>query len=160
MNTKQLGVAMFSALSLCSMSFSAQAAQWDISISNLTHGNLFTPLLVAGHNSTSHLFELGSTASTGIRAMAECGDLTALLVEAGNAGADTMSDLVGGGNVLMAGNTITTSLTTTGTNLSVTAMILPSNDAFMGLDAMVIPAAAGTYTFYLNGYDAGTEANA
>lgn len=40
-----------------------------------------------------------------------------------------------------------------------TAMILPSNDGFVGLDGWEIPAEAGTYTIMLNAYDAGTEAN-
>lgn len=159
MNTKQLGVAIFSALTFCSVNFSAQAAQWDISISNLTHGNLFTPLLAAGHDSSSNLFQVGSAATAGVTAMAECGDLTTLLLEAGVAGADTISDLVGGGNVLAAGATVTGTLITNAPNLTVTAMILPSNDAFVGLDAQPIPTAAGTYTYYLNGYDSGTEAN-
>ena len=38
-------------------------------------------------------------------------------------------------------------------------MILPSNDGFVGLDSWEIPAEAGTYTVFLNAYDAGTEAN-
>ena len=45
------------------------------------------------------------------------------------------------------------------THLSMTAMILPSNDGFVGLDGWEIPAEAGTYTIMLNAYDAGTEAN-
>jgi len=156
MKTKKLGVAMFSALALCSVNFSAHAAQWDISITNLTHQNLFTPLLAAGHDSTTHLFELGATASTGVALMAECGDLSTLLAEATTANAD-ISDIASG--MLAAGATTTGMITTDKTHLSVAAMILPSNDAFMGLDAKMIPTAAGTYTFYLDGYDAGTEAN-
>jgi hypothetical protein len=38
-------------------------------------------------------------------------------------------------------------------------MLLPTNDGFVGLDAIRIPKKRGTYTYYLNGYDAGTEAN-
>lgn len=45
------------------------------------------------------------------------------------------------------------------THLSVVAMVLPTNDAFIGLDAWEIPTTAGTYTLNLNAYDAGTEAN-
>ena len=45
------------------------------------------------------------------------------------------------------------------THLSIVAMILPTNDAFIGLDAWEIPTTPGTYTINLNGYDAGTEAN-
>ena len=43
--------------------------------------------------------------------------------------------------------------------LSLVAMILPTNDGFVGLDSLVIPQTPGTYTYYLNAYDAGTEAN-
>ncbi len=49
----------------------------------------------------------------------------------------------------------------TGTNsyLSLVAMLLPTNDGFVGLDGWEIPSTAGTYTVMLNAYDAGTEAN-
>jgi hypothetical protein len=50
-------------------------------------------------------------------------------------------------------------MTSGNTHLSIVAMILPTNDAFMGLDAQQIPTTAGTYTYYLNAYDAGTEVN-
>ena len=43
--------------------------------------------------------------------------------------------------------------------LSLTAMLLPTNDGFVGLDSWKIPSEAGTYTFTVNAYDAGTEAN-
>ncbi len=43
--------------------------------------------------------------------------------------------------------------------LSMAAMMLPTNDGFIGLDSWKIPSEAGTYTVYLNGYDAGSEAN-
>ena len=35
--------------------------------------------------------------------------------------------------------------------LSLTAMLLPTNDGFVGLDSWMIPSEAGTYTMYLNG---------
>jgi hypothetical protein len=38
-------------------------------------------------------------------------------------------------------------------------MILPTNDGFVGLDSLAIPQTPGTHIFYLNAYDAGTEAN-
>lgn len=38
-------------------------------------------------------------------------------------------------------------------------MILPTNDGFVGLDSLAIPQTPGTYVYYLNAYDAGTEAN-
>lgn len=43
--------------------------------------------------------------------------------------------------------------------LSIAGMMLPTNDGFVGLDSWEIPNTAGSYTVYLNAYDAGTEAN-
>ena len=45
------------------------------------------------------------------------------------------------------------------THLSVVAMLLPTNDAFAGLDSIRIPKRRGTHVFFLPAYDAGTEAN-
>jgi len=50
-------------------------------------------------------------------------------------------------------------LITAETHLSIVAMLLPTNDAFLGLESQQIPSEAGTYTYYVNAYDAGTEAN-
>jgi hypothetical protein len=38
-------------------------------------------------------------------------------------------------------------------------MLLPTNDAFAGLNAIEIPTVPGTYVFDVPAYDAGTEAN-
>ena len=38
-------------------------------------------------------------------------------------------------------------------------MLLPTNDAFAGLNAVEIPTEPGTYVFDVPAYDAGTEAN-
>ena len=37
--------------------------------------------------------------------------------------------------------------------------MLPTNDGFIGLNSITIPTEAGTYTWNVNAYDAGTEAN-
>ena len=39
------------------------------------------------------------------------------------------------------------------------AMLLPTNDGFVGMDALEIPTAPGTYLYPLVGFDAGTETN-
>lgn len=137
------------------------AASWDVTITNLTNGSHFTPLLVTAHDNTAHLYTLGSAASTALQGMAECGDLTGLLAltEVGGEDADTIKNPVGMEELLAPGASTTAMLTTTQTHLSVVAMILPSNDGFIGLDAIEVPVELGTYTYYVNGYDAGTEAN-
>jgi len=91
--------------------------------------------------------------------MAECGHLTALLAtpEVGGADADTIADPAAG--FLAPGTSTTAMIDTTETHLTVVAMVLPTNDAFMGMESQHIPTEAGTYTYYINSYDAGTEGN-
>lgn len=59
------------------VSVNSYSATVDISITNLTQGIYFTPLLISAHGDV-HLFELGSTASPELQAMAEGGDISGL----------------------------------------------------------------------------------
>ncbi|MBR9727548.1 spondin domain-containing protein [Shewanella intestini] len=141
------------------ISFSNVAAELEISVTNLTHGNHFTPLLIAAHDSANHLFQVGQMASPEIQKMAEGGDIADLdaLVSSIN-GVTSANPAMG---LLNAGASVSNVMLDTGDNdvLSIVAMVLPTNDAFVGLDNWVIPTEAGTYTIYVNAYDAGTEAN-
>ena len=60
------------------LSLSTQAADIEVSVTNLTHGNHFTPLLIAAHTSDSHLFHVGEMASPALQKMAEGGDIADL----------------------------------------------------------------------------------
>jgi len=135
------------------------AQNLDISITNLTHGTYFTPLLVSAHADGNHLFQPGTPASTHLQAMAEGGDISGLTSDMDAISADSAVNPAGG--VLAPGASVQFSINTTSGNnyLSLTAMLVPTNDGFVGLNAMHIPAAAGTYRYSLNAYDAGTEAN-
>jgi hypothetical protein len=136
----------------------AFAATIDISISNLTHAAYFTPLLVVGHNDSADVFELGTAASDALEAVAEGGD-TSAFVTALTGAAAIENDPNGGPLAPGATTTITDMDTGEYDLLSIVAMVLPTNDGFVGLDSWAIPDTAGTYTIYLNAYDAGTEAN-
>ncbi|WP_394203968.1 spondin domain-containing protein [Shewanella waksmanii] len=156
MNLKPLYGAM--ALSTL-MTFSTAAAELEISLVNLTHGNHFTPVLVAAHNSDIQLFNAGEMASPALQKMAEGGDIGDLDMAVADAGGVSIANLAGG---LMAPGQKTTMMafdTQTMTHLSVVAMVLPTNDAFIGLNSWEIPTTPGTYTVNINAYDAGTEAN-
>lgn len=136
------------------------AQDLSITITNLTHGLAFTPVLVSAHNASGNLFDVGAAASTSLQAMAEGGDVSALETDLD---AITATHTKTGG-ILMAGGTsmplsLNTDAAPTNTKLSVVAMLLPTNDGFLGLDAIDIPTTAGTYTYDLNAYDSGTEAN-
>ncbi|WP_144438647.1 spondin domain-containing protein [Shewanella algae] len=146
-------------LSTLPMSQLSQAAQLEISINNLTHGNHFTPLLIAAHDGNSHLFQAGEPASSALQKMAEVGDISELqLAVTANNGVIVANPAAG---LLAPGAKVEKVMLDSGalTHLSLVAMLLPTNDAFVGLDGWEIPSTPGSYTLYLNAYDAGTEAN-
>ncbi|MDO6836696.1 spondin domain-containing protein [Pseudoalteromonas carrageenovora] len=138
---------------------STMAAELDVKITNLTKGLYFTPVLITAHDSEDKLFEVATEASSALQAMAEGGDISALVTQASASSSDIVENPAAG--LLAPAASATAELTTTDGNeyLSVTAMLLPTNDGFVGLDSWKVPTEAGTYTVYLNGYDAGTEAN-
>ena len=144
-------------LLLASSISSAQTV--DVQITNLTHGMFFTPLLVSAHDDTQHLFESGAEASAELASMAEGGNISGLVSTTEALGAVNVSNPANGLLAPSSSIMISDFDTTTYDHLSITAMLLPTNDGFVGLDSWSIPEEAGTYTLYLNAYDAGTEAN-
>ncbi len=149
---------LLSILPLSLASAMAFSQSIDVQVTNLTHGIHFTPILVSAHDSSTHLFEAGQAASTELQAMAEGGN-TAPLMEASAASAVNTDNLASGFLAPSASTPVTSIETAENTHLSVVAMMLPTNDGFIGLDGWEVPQEAGTYTVYLNGYDAGTEVN-
>ncbi len=150
---------LISGLLLAVSAVPAWAVDLDVTLVNLTHGSHFTPLLVAAHGDASHLFEVGQAASASLQAMAEGGDISGLTTDLEAVGANIITNPADG--LLAPGASTHFMLSTTDGNgyLSAVAMVLPTNDGFVGLNALKIPAAPGTYHYYLNAYDAGTEAN-
>ncbi|MEA3278119.1 MAG: spondin domain-containing protein [Pseudomonadota bacterium] len=141
------------------LSAPAFALDVEVRVTNLTNGIYFTPLLVAAHDAAFHLFRPGTPASDNLQAMAEGGDLSGLIADVAAAGGSYVENPAG--DVLAPGASTTAVLEVEkeARNLSVVAMLLPTNDGFVGLDAMTLPRRPGVYTVYLYGYDAGTEAN-
>lgn len=139
---------------------SVYAADLSIEIENLTHGITFTPFVVAAHSEGTHLFQSGQAANPEIQAIAEGGAISGAVTLLNSISADVVENPAGG---LLGPGTATEAFTLntadTNTQLSIAAMLLPTNDGFAGLDAWTIPSEAGTYTVFLNAYDAGTEAN-
>ena len=142
------------------LSTSSFAADVNVRIVNLTNGIWYTPFLVAAHTDSSSLFSTGMPASASLQAMAEGGDLGGLEADLTSIGATMVSNPAAG--LLPPGMETDTDINTDGTanvRLSVVAMLLPTNDAFMGLNAVTIPIDPGVYTYDISAYDAGTEAN-
>lgn len=143
------------------MSAPAFAADYTIEVQNLTRGTYFTPLLVAAHPASASLFSVGAAASTELQAMAEGGDISGLEAIVSSVSGQSVANPAGG---LLAPGAVTSAMinndaTPANTRLSIVAMLLPTNDGFVGLNSLMLPTEAGTYTYTLNAYDAGTEAN-
>lgn len=157
MKKSLLGMA---ALSTMLFAPAASAVDFDVEISNLTNGIYFTPFLATAHPEGTYIFRSGQPASPSLQAMAEGGDISGLVADVDTLGATTVANPAGG---LLAPATATSfNMNTDGTNntqLSIVAMLLPTNDGFAGLGAITIPTAPGTYVYNVNAYDAGTEAN-
>lgn len=137
----------------------AHAASLEVKVTNLTQGIYFTPILISAHTGDAMLFKTGEKASEALQAMAEGGSLDGLNTILTGINANTVSNPAEG---LLAPVTSTMAdLETSDGNdkLSIVAMMLPTNDGFIGLNSWQIPSEAGTYHVYLNAYDAGTEAN-
>jgi hypothetical protein len=138
------------------------AAEYLLTISNLTRGIYFTPLLVAAHNRSASLFTAGETASAGLQAMAEGGDISGLVADLQSLNATIIENPAAG--LLGPGATTTATLNTDGSPdnilLSTVAMMLPTNDGFVGLNSVMLPSTVGeSLTYQVDAYDAGTEAN-
>ncbi|MDH3612437.1 MAG: spondin domain-containing protein [Gammaproteobacteria bacterium] len=145
--------------SLSAMSIT-NAADFNVKITNLTNGIWYTPFLVAAHPDGTSLFEAGQPASANLQAMAEGGDISGLVADLQGLGATIAENPANG--MLPPAMSADVDLNTDGTTnvlLSIVAMLLPTNDAFAGLNSVNIPTEPGTYVFDVPAYDAGTEAN-
>ena len=137
------------------------AADYTIEIQNLTRGTHFTPLLVAAHPASASLFSAGAAASTELQTMAEGGDISGLETIVASVSGQSVANPAAG---LLAPGAITTAMINNddapaNTRLTIVAMLLPTNDGFVGLNSLMLPTEPGSYHYTLNAYDAGTEAN-
>lgn len=155
-----LATLLVSASLLVSANAIASERNFSVEITNITHATYFTPLLVATHDRDTQLFALSAPASPNLQAMAEGGDINGLVDDLTATGSAYVADPATG--LLAPGASTEAVFDWPRRNhrfLSIVAMLLPTNDGFVGLDSLPIPKKKGTYTYYLHGYDAGTEAN-
>lgn len=156
---KLKGVLAMATIAALANSPSIYAADYEVEITNLTRGIHFTPVLVTAHPSGLHLFQSGQASSSELQAMAEGGDTSGLVTLVEGQGADTAT---GAGLIAPGGNeTISITNNAANTQLSVVGMLLPTNDGFLGLNAIDLPTgdAGVSMTYNVLGYDSGTEAN-
>ena len=134
-------------------------AKYEVTITNLTRGQAFTPILVASHKKGVKLFELGSMASPELAALAEGGDTMPLGDKL--SAMSEVKDVQNSGGLLDPGASVTVEVETKGKYgyISVASMLIPTNDAFFALNGVKGPKGKKTIALFSPAYDAGSEPN-
>ena len=136
---------------------------YDVTLTNLTAAQPISPLAVVAHSREISLFDVGQPASVGLERMAEGGDNSELIAEANAAGAIAHAT---GNSPIAPADQATVRIEINNNNvdnlaLTVTGMLVNTNDAFVGVNAISIATLAVDESITINGisYDSGTEAN-
>ncbi len=136
---------------------SAGDGGYEVTITNVTRGQTFTPILVASHRGGVRLFELGAEAGADIATLAEGGNTDPLQerLEAD----PRVAGIASTGALLVPGASATVSVPAGHARyLSLAGMLIPTNDAFMSLNHVRAPR-HGSVTYRVLAYDAGSEPN-
>ncbi len=133
--------------------------RFEVTVTNLTRGQQFTPILVAAHRRGVSLFKAGDPASPQLEILAEEGDtapLTSLL-----SGLPGVKEVVSSSGLLNAGDSVTIAVKTGGRfdHLSVAAMLIPTNDGFFAINGVAGPKGNRLLRHDSPAYDAGSERN-
>lgn len=139
-----------------STALAQRLVDYEVTITNVTPGQTFTPQLVVTHPGDVQLFEVGYAASQSLEILAEGGDTGPLTLDVVNQAYDVQT--IGG--LLLPGGSA--SIVVSGHPgqgyLSLAAMMIPTNDSFVALNGVKLPS-NGSMSFGAPAYDAGTEYN-
>jgi hypothetical protein len=133
---------------------------YRITITNITRGQLFGPILVATHRPGVRIFELGRPASAELETLAETGDprpLAEWLRNLAEVKAVTSTNAV-----LKPGESVTIRVRTGWHGfhrVSLASKLLPTNDGFFALNSVRGPLRLHGKSFFSPALDAGTEVN-
>lgn len=151
---------------LSSLAFGAQAdggsPRWtyEVTVTNITYNQRFTPVLLATHRPDVALFTLGQPASPGLATLAEEGNVVPLRTTLQSSA--SVSATEAGNALLDPGKSVTFRIQGNPwrDRLSLAAMLIPTNDAFVALNAVPLPAPGqGLQSYTARAYDAGSEVN-
>jgi hypothetical protein len=133
---------------------------FDIEITNITKGIVYTPFLAATHTRRVSLFEVGEEASESVGRVAEGGDIAPLKLELDEH--ENVFETTTTEGLLQPGESINLELTGVGNAslVSIISMLLPTNDGIVALRGAKLPRGqASSVTYFMYAYDAGTETN-
>lgn len=134
------------------------AERYEVTVTNLTRGQVITPPVVFSHNDSFSLFTEGKKARRSLAQLAEMG-MTEPLMEVLMT-KDRVYDMVVGNEPIPPGHSLTVELMTDNMhgNISAVGMLAQTNDGFFAIKNIPAPL-GGEMVVYANAYDAGSEAN-
>jgi hypothetical protein len=145
-------------LSAESLADSRGGPRYEVTITNLTRGQQFTPVLVNSHRPGVQLFSAGEAVIPELAMLAEEGNTAPLatLLKANPLVKDTMTSA----GLLAPGKSVTVMVEGGGAvnRISLAAMLIPTNDGFIALNEVPLPR-YGTAVYHSPVYDAGSERN-
>lgn len=133
---------------------------YAVTVTNLTRGETFTPIMVATHKKGMHAFKLGDPASAELAAIAEGGDFGPLSTKLTDSG--VAYDIATNGALLAPGasTTIMVKMAKDFKYVTVTSMLIPTNDAFIAVNGVKGPKKKHHAEMIMSPvYDAGSEMN-
>lgn len=135
----------------------ANAAEYAVTVTNITAGIHFTPVIVAAHPGDVQMFAVTEQATPQLQAIAEGGDVSGMAELLEGIGASVAT----GGGLVAPGQSETFTVSSDGGNghLSVATMLLPTNDGFTGVNSINLGSINGGVTLFARAYDSGTEGN-
>ena len=132
---------------------------YDVTITNVTREQSFTPVLAATHGDGVRLFRLGDPASPELATLAEGGATQPLAdLLATNPQVSNITTTAG---LLDAGKSVTLRIAAGegAKKLSMAAMLVPTNDAFFALNGVELPRGNEPSVYFSPIFDAGSEPN-
>ncbi len=131
-----------------------------VSVTNVSR-QILSPVVVASHESTVAIFEVGVAASPELASLAEDAIFAALQSKLEMTdGVGDVGVIFGTGGPIMPGETASVEIEAFGLyrNISVVSMLVTTNDAFAAINGVRAPN-IGKGSHYAVAYDAGSEAN-
>ena len=154
--------AAIAALATVALGAQANEGRWtyEVTVTNITYNQRFTPLLLATHKPEIRFFTLGQPAISELVTLAEEGNVAPLraLLQA----SPLVNATAAGNGLLDPGKSISFQIQGNPwrDRLSLAAMLIPTNDAFVSLDAVQLPFPGWpTQIYTARAYDAGSEVN-
>ena len=155
-------VALSASILMPQIALAKKPIEYIITVTNLTRGQYFTPVLGVNHDDDLRIFEVGEPVSPELETLAETGDPGPL--KASLDADPKVGQTVTSSGLLGPGQSVTITLSEKNKKkdrLSLAAMLTPTNDAFMALNGVIPPGTgiSSSVTYYAVAYDAGGEEN-